>query len=99
MEAQRIGSSADGEPRIPRAPTRQISCMVVVQPEQYVSYMLELHDHEALADSLVDILIDADSERRILRNPVRSVSMTSAIDLGGLADEAEARRGQSVLGR
>jgi phenol 2-monooxygenase len=33
--------------------------MVVVRPDQYVSHVLPLHGHEALADFFAGILIDA----------------------------------------
>jgi phenol 2-monooxygenase len=33
--------------------------MVIVRPDQYVSHVLPLHDHAALADFFSRILIDA----------------------------------------
>jgi len=38
---------------------RETGCMVVVRPDQYVSHVLPLHGHEALADFFAEILIDA----------------------------------------
>ena len=37
----------------------ETGCMVVVRPDQYVSHVLPLHGHEALADFFAGILIDA----------------------------------------
>ncbi len=42
-----------------RGVNRETGCMVVVRPDQYVSHVLPLHGHEALADFLAEILIDA----------------------------------------
>jgi phenol 2-monooxygenase (NADPH) len=42
-----------------RGVNRETGCMVVVRPDQYISHVLPLHGHEALADFLVGILIDA----------------------------------------
>jgi phenol 2-monooxygenase len=42
-----------------RAVNRETGCMVVVRPDQYVSHLLPLHGHEALADFFARILIDA----------------------------------------
>jgi phenol 2-monooxygenase len=42
-----------------RAVNREMGCMVVVRPDQYVSHVLPLHGHEALADFFAGILIDA----------------------------------------
>jgi phenol 2-monooxygenase (NADPH) len=41
-----------------RGVNRETGCMVVVRPDQYVSHVLPLHGHEALAD-FFGILIDA----------------------------------------
>ena len=38
---------------------RETGCMVVVRPDQYVSHVLPLHGHEALAGFFAGILIDA----------------------------------------
>ena len=42
-----------------RAVNRETGCIVVVRPDQYVSHLLPLHGHEALADFFARILIDA----------------------------------------
>ena len=42
-----------------RAINRETGCIVVVRPDQYVSHLLPLHGHEALADFFAGILIDA----------------------------------------
>jgi len=42
-----------------RGVNRETGCMVVVRPDQYVSHVLPLHGHEALADFFAEILIDA----------------------------------------
>ena len=42
-----------------RAVNRETGCIVVVRPDQYVSHLLPLHGHEALADFFAGILIDA----------------------------------------
>jgi phenol 2-monooxygenase len=42
-----------------RGVNRETGCMVVVRPDQYVSHVLPLHGHEALADFFAGILIDA----------------------------------------
>jgi phenol 2-monooxygenase len=42
-----------------RGVNRETGCMVVVRPDQYVSHVLPLHGHEALADFFARILIDA----------------------------------------
>jgi phenol 2-monooxygenase len=42
-----------------RRVNRETGCMVVVRPDQYVSHVLPLHGHEALADFFAGILIDA----------------------------------------
>jgi phenol 2-monooxygenase (NADPH) len=42
-----------------RGVNRETGCMVVVRPDQYVSHLLPLHGHEALADFFAGILIDA----------------------------------------
>ena len=39
---------------------RETGCMVVVRPDQYVSQVLPLDGHEALADFFAGILIEAD---------------------------------------
>ena len=41
-----------------RAVNRDVGCMVVVRPDQYVSHVLPLHDHDALAAFFARILID-----------------------------------------
>ena len=43
-----------------RGVNRETGCMVVVRPDQYVSLVLPLHGHEALADFFAGILIDAE---------------------------------------
>src|SRR6478672_5352046 len=42
-----------------RGVNRETGCMVVVRPDQYVSHVLPLHGHEALADFFAGILIEA----------------------------------------
>ncbi len=42
-----------------RGVNRETGCMVVVRPDQYVSHVLPLHGHDALADFFAGILIDA----------------------------------------
>ena len=42
-----------------RGVNRETGCMVVVRPDQYVSHVLPLHGHEALAAFFAGILIDA----------------------------------------
>ncbi len=42
-----------------RGVNRETGCMVVVRPDQYVSHVLPLHGHEALAGFFAGILIDA----------------------------------------
>ena len=42
-----------------RGVNREIGCMVVVRPDQYVAHVLPLHGHEALADFFAGILIVA----------------------------------------
>jgi phenol 2-monooxygenase (NADPH) len=42
-----------------RAVNRETGCMVVVRPDQYVSHVLPLEEHVALADFFAGILIDA----------------------------------------
>jgi phenol 2-monooxygenase len=42
-----------------RGVNRETGCIVVVRPDQYVSHVLPLHGHEALADFFAGILIDA----------------------------------------
>jgi phenol 2-monooxygenase (NADPH) len=42
-----------------RGVNRETGCMVVVRPDQYVSHVLPLHGHEALAEFFAEILIDA----------------------------------------
>ncbi|MFL5280973.1 MAG: FAD-binding monooxygenase [Rhodopila sp.] len=41
-----------------RGVNRETGCMIVVRPDQYVSHVLPLHGHEALADFFAGILID-----------------------------------------
>src|SRR3954464_8008209 len=43
-----------------RGVNREAGCMVVVRPDQYVSHVLPLHEHDALADFFARILIDAE---------------------------------------
>jgi phenol 2-monooxygenase len=43
-----------------RAVNRETGCMVVVRPDQYVSHVLPLHAHEALAEFFAGLLIDAE---------------------------------------
>jgi phenol 2-monooxygenase len=42
-----------------RGLNRDTGCLVVVRPDQYVSHVLPLDGHEALADFLSEILVDA----------------------------------------
>jgi len=42
-----------------RGVNRDTGCMVVVRPDQYISHVLPLHEHEALARFFARILIDA----------------------------------------
>ncbi|MBV8592406.1 MAG: FAD-binding monooxygenase [Acetobacteraceae bacterium] len=42
-----------------RGVNRETGCMIVVRPDQYVSHVLPLHGHQALADFFAGILIDA----------------------------------------
>ena len=42
-----------------RGVNRETGCMVVVRPDQYVSHLLPLDGHEALANFFANILIDA----------------------------------------
>jgi phenol 2-monooxygenase (NADPH) len=42
-----------------RGVNRETGCMVVVRPDQYISHVLPLHGHMALADFFAGILIDA----------------------------------------
>ncbi|MGN6868994.1 MAG: FAD-dependent monooxygenase [Solirubrobacteraceae bacterium] len=44
-----------------RGVNREAGCMVVVRPDQYVSHVLSLDQHEALADFFASFLIDVDS--------------------------------------
>jgi phenol 2-monooxygenase (NADPH) len=41
-----------------RGVNRETGCMVVVRPDQYISHVLPLHEHEALAGFFARILID-----------------------------------------
>jgi phenol 2-monooxygenase len=43
-----------------RGVNRETGCMAVVRPDQYVSHVLPLHGHEALANFFAGILIDAE---------------------------------------
>jgi phenol 2-monooxygenase len=43
-----------------RGVDRETGCIVVVRPDQYVSQVLPLDGHEALANFFARILIDAD---------------------------------------
>ncbi|MCW2636765.1 MAG: putative Flavin-containing monooxygenase [Blastococcus sp.] len=38
---------------------REVGCMVVVRPDQYVAHVLPLHAHQALSDFYAGILLDA----------------------------------------
>jgi phenol 2-monooxygenase (NADPH) len=42
-----------------RGINRETGCMIVVRPDQYVSHVLPLHAHEALAEFFAGVLIDA----------------------------------------
>ncbi|MBV9164768.1 MAG: hypothetical protein JO342_01310, partial [Solirubrobacterales bacterium] len=42
---------------------RDTGCMVVVRPDQYVSHVLPLEEHKALADFFANILVDAGRDR------------------------------------
>ena len=42
-----------------RGINRETGCIVIVRPDQYVSHVLPMHGHKALADFLAGILIDA----------------------------------------
>lgn len=42
-----------------RGVNRETGCMVVVRPDQYVSHVLPLHEHQALTEFFAGILIDA----------------------------------------
>lgn len=42
-----------------RGVNRETGCVIVVRPDQYVSHVLPLHEHEALAGFFAKILIDA----------------------------------------
>jgi len=42
-----------------RGVNRETGCMLVVRPDQYVSHILPLHDHQALVNFFARILIDA----------------------------------------
>jgi len=42
-----------------RGVNRETGCIVVVRPDQYVSHVLPMHGHKALADFFAGILIDA----------------------------------------
>jgi phenol 2-monooxygenase (NADPH) len=42
-----------------RGINRDTGCIVVVRPDQYVAHVLPLHGHDALADFLAGILVDA----------------------------------------
>jgi phenol 2-monooxygenase len=43
-----------------RGVNRETGCIVVVRPDQYVSHVLPLHGHEALAGFFASILIEAE---------------------------------------
>ncbi len=43
-----------------RGVNRETGCMIIVRPDQYVSHVLPLHGHEALAKFFATILIDAE---------------------------------------
>ena len=43
-----------------RKVNREAGCVVVVRPDQYVSHVLALDQHRALADFFAGILIEAD---------------------------------------
>jgi phenol 2-monooxygenase len=40
-----------------RSVNREVGCIIVVRPDQYVSHVLPLHEHEALANFFARILI------------------------------------------
>ncbi|MGO9591231.1 MAG: hypothetical protein ACLP3K_14445 [Candidatus Acidiferrales bacterium] len=42
-----------------RGVDRETGCIVVVRPDQYVSHVLPLDEHDALTDFFARILIDA----------------------------------------
>jgi phenol 2-monooxygenase len=44
-----------------RGVNRETGCVVVARPDQYISHVLPLHAHDALADFFASILIDAKS--------------------------------------
>ena len=46
-----------------REVNRDTGCMVVVRPDQYVSHVLPLEEHKALADFFASILVDAGRDR------------------------------------
>jgi phenol 2-monooxygenase (NADPH) len=48
-----------------RRVNREEGCIVVVRPDQYVSHVLPLHGHDALADFLAGILVDTSRARRV----------------------------------
>jgi phenol 2-monooxygenase (NADPH) len=51
-----------------RGVNRETGCMIVVRPDQYVSHVLPLHEHEALVDFFAKILIGAEHRAgRLLR--------------------------------
>jgi len=49
----------DGDVFDLRGVNRDIGCMVVVRPDQYVANVLPLHAHEALGEFLAGILVEA----------------------------------------
>lgn len=55
-----------------RGVSRETGCMVVVRPDQYVSHILPLHGHAALADFFAAILLDAEREREGLAATMES---------------------------
>ncbi len=56
-----------------RGVNRETGCMIIVRPDQYVSHVLPLHEHEALVEFFEKILIDPDRDRNEIF-PVRSVT-------------------------
>jgi phenol 2-monooxygenase (NADPH) len=46
-----------------RRVNRETGCMIIVRPDQYVSHVLPLHEHRALANFFARILVDASRDR------------------------------------
>jgi phenol 2-monooxygenase len=53
-----------------RAVNRETGAIVVVRPDQYVSHVLPLHGHVALADFFASILIDACDREELSREGI-----------------------------